>query len=91
MDNAEAAAVLEEHLAAFVNRPYAELAAEVGRAETIEAKGPSGTAYQIELNVLYDSVPGGDLRIMGSIDAGFWRAFAPLCKSAIMKPDGELV
>lgn len=91
MDKDEAAAVLNQHLAAFVHRPYVELATIVDQPQTIEAVGASGAAYQIEFNVFYDSGRSGDLRIMGSIDDGGWRAFAPLTKSEIMKPSGELV
>jgi hypothetical protein len=91
MNNDEAATVLEQYLAAFVRRPYAELAAMIDNPQSIEAIGSSGTVYQIEFDVFYDSEPSGDLRIMGCIDDGGWRAFAPLSKSEIMKPTGELV
>lgn len=91
MDKDEASAVLDQHLAIFVRRSYAELAAIVDQSQSAQANGPSGTAYQIEFNVFYDSGRSGDLRIMGSIDDGGWRALAPLSKSEIMKPTGELV
>jgi hypothetical protein len=51
-------------------------------------KGPSGIFYQIETRVFWDSAPNGNLRIVGSIDDGGWRAFVPLTESLIMKPDG---
>jgi hypothetical protein len=47
--------------------------------------------YQIELNVFWDSKPGNNLRIMGSIDDAGWRAFLPLTESLIMQLDGTLI
>jgi hypothetical protein len=91
MDKDEATAVLDQHLALFVRRSYAELVAIIDQPQSVEAKGASGVAYQIEFNIFYDSGTSGDLRIMGSIDDGSWRAFAPLTKDEIMKPTGELV
>ena len=91
MNKGEALAVLDQHLALFVRRSYAELAAIIDQPQSAHASGPSGAAYQIEFNVFYDSGTSGDLRIIGSIDDGGWRAFAPLSKSEIMKPTGELV
>jgi len=91
MDKDEAIAVLDRHLASFVRRPYAELAAIIDQPQSTEATGPSGAVYQIEFNVFYDSGTTGDLRIMGSIDDGGLRSFAPLTKDEIMKPTGELV
>lgn len=91
MNSDEAATVLDQQLAAFVRRPYSELAALVDQPQTAQTVAASGTAYQLEFNVFYDSGAGGDLRIMGSIDDGGWRAFVPLTKSEIMKPTGELV
>ena len=91
MNKEEALAVLDQHLALFVRRSYAELAAIIDHPQSAHASGPSGAAYQIEFNVFYDSGTSGDLRIIGSIDDGGWRAFAPLSKSEIMKPTGELV
>ena len=83
--------MLDQQLASFVRRPYAELAAILDQPQIAEVTGPSGAVYQIEFTVFYDSGTSGDLRIMGAIDDGGWRAFAPLTKSEIMKPTGELV
>jgi len=90
MDDSEATKVLQEHLTQFTRRGYAELAAFIDRPQTIRATGTSGTAYQIEFNVFYDSPSKQDLRIMASIDDGGLRALAPLTRSEIMRPSGEL-
>ncbi len=33
----------------------------------------------------------GSVRVIGAIDSGFWRAFAPLDDSFLVRPDGSLV
>ncbi len=92
MDKHEAAAVLDQHLASFVRRPYAELAAIINQPQSARATGPSGAVYQIEFNVFYDdSHKKEDLRIIGSIDDGGLRSLMPLTKTEIMKSTGELV
>lgn len=63
----------------------------IAHTEVKQLAGQTGADYQIELNVFWDSKPDGDLRIMGSIDDGGWRAFFTLTKSLIMKPDGKLI
>jgi hypothetical protein len=62
----------------------------IGRDEVKTVIGASGVNYQIEVTLLWDSRPGENLRIIGSIDDGGWRAFVPLTDSLIMKPDGTL-
>jgi hypothetical protein len=90
VDNVEAKLVLTIKLDAFVARPYSELVTLIGKPEVLELAGESGTNFQIEFNVFFDSKPGGDLRIVGSIDDGL-RAWMPLTRTLIMKPDGTLV
>jgi hypothetical protein len=92
MDKSEAQSVLDQQLALFTRRSYAELVAMIDRPQVTQAKGPSGAAYNIEFNIFYDdSHRKQDLRIMGSIDDGSGRSFMlPVTKSEIMKPTGEL-
>jgi hypothetical protein len=91
MNKDEAKAILSDQLKSFTTRSYSELAAFIDTPVDVEIAGPSGTKYGIEINVFFDSKPGGDLRIIGSIDDGGWRAVVPLSDSLIMKPDGNLV
>jgi hypothetical protein len=63
----------------------------IGHPEIRTVAFESGVNYQIEINVLSDFKPDGDLSIMGSIDDGGWRAFLPLTESLIMKPDATLI
>ena len=93
MDKTEAQSVLDQQLASFTRRSYADLIATIDHPRATQAKGPSGTTYNIEFNVFYDdSHRKQDLRIMGSIDDGSGRSFVlPLTKTEMMKPTGELV
>ena len=93
MDKAEAQSVLDQQLALFTRRSYADLVAVIDCPQATQATGPSGAKYNIEFNVFYDDGhKKKDLRIFGSIDDGGARTFMlPLTKTEIMKPTGELV
>lgn len=91
MDTREASHLLTEALARYRALPYSDLRARIGDAVSIEGVGADGPKYQIEVNFDWDDRPGGDIRVMGSIDDGGWRAFFPLCDSFIMAPDGRFV
>ena len=91
MNKAEAESILSRELRAFASRPYDKLVELISHPDVRNIVSESGVNYQIELNVFWDSQPKKDLRIMGSIDDGGWRAFLPLTESLIMKPDGTLI
>ena len=91
MDKHEANQLLSEALAKYRAVSYSDLPARIGDATCTEVIGASGTSYQIEINWDWDDRPGGDIRVMGSIDDGGWRAFFPLCDSFIMAPNGRVV
>jgi len=90
MKKPEAQSILDEQLSIFVRQPYAKLAELVNVPKNITVQAPSGTKFQIEFNVFYDSGKQQNLRIIGSIDDGGWRAMMPLTKTLIVKPNGEL-
>jgi hypothetical protein len=89
MNDQEALELLERELAAFRELPYSDLAQRIGGSLTSECVGAAGAIYQIEIQVLWDDRPGGNVRVMGSIDDGGWRAFAPLTRSFIRRADGS--
>ena len=61
----------------------------IGEQQTAIASGESGAEYQIEVEVFWDSEPGGLLRVLGSIDDGSLRAaFRPVCEDFLMGPEG---
>lgn len=92
MNNEEAIAVLEGELARFRDSSYDEL---VDRMETgsihVERDGGRRARYQVEIEIFWDSVPGGNIRVMGSIGNGGWRAFVPLCRDLIKAPNGSFI
>jgi hypothetical protein len=91
MDKAEARRVLSEHLESYRARSYRELASQIDEVDTREFLAPSGNLYQVEIQVLWDDQPGGNLRVIGSIDDGGWSAFRPVTDDFIMAPDGRFV
>jgi hypothetical protein len=56
-----------------------------------ELAGSSGAQYQLEITFHWDGPKGGDIRVIGSIDDGGWRAFLPLTRSFIKSADGSFV
>jgi hypothetical protein len=91
LDNDEAKSLLTSHLRSYRDRTYAELAALIGTVQVAQLAGAGGVEYQVEITFHWDDRSGGDIRVMGSIDDGGWRAFIPLCDSFIMAPDGTFV
>ena len=92
MDKEEARSVLREHLRTHQTRSYADLATNIGNAGCVEVTGPSGLKYQIEVDVLWDHKPGGNIRVMAGIDDGTFRAaLSPLTDGFIRAPDGTFV
>ena len=91
MDNLEARQILRRHLETYRSRSYAQLTELIGEPHACELSAPSGKSYQVEVEALWDNQPDGNVRVMGSIDDGGWRAFVPLTQSFIMACDGSLV
>jgi hypothetical protein len=71
--------------------PYSKLAAMVGTNENKEIVGNDGNTYQLEIDVFWDNTKPGDVRVMAAVDDGGWRAFKPLTRDFIMRPDGTFV
>lgn len=91
MDKAEASQVLRVQLEPWRRCTYAELARKVGHSQRFELNGPSGVWYQGHIRMYWDDEPDGAVRVIGSIDDGGWRAFAPLTDSFILGSDGTFV
>jgi len=77
MNKSEAQKILTEQLARFSARSHSELKrfVEEERVEAYEVCGPLGTAYQVEIQFIWDDTPGDTIRILGSVDDGGLRAF----------------
>lgn len=87
MDREEALSLLNAKLDEYRKLAYDQLAARVGDEEFPEVVGASGTPYQIEIQIVWDDKPGGDVRVMAAIDDGGWRAFMPLSADFLVIPD----
>ena len=86
MDSQEAIAVLRENLNEYRRLTYSDLQAKVGEDRHFQIVAPSGTEYQVEVQVFWESDPGGSLMVVGSVDDGGLRAFMPLCETLVVEP-----
>ena len=91
MNKREARNLLQEQLATYRRLPYTAPTARIGTEDHLEVVGPSGSSYQVEILVMWDGIPGGNVRVDGAVDDGGMRAFFPLCAAFFMAPDGTLV
>lgn len=92
MDRLEARLLLEEFLQELKACPHRELQGLIRNPLCLERQGPSGTVYQMEYEALWDIEPGGDLRIIASIDDGrFLSALMPVSSGFLVSPQGELI
>lgn len=57
--------------------------------ETREVTAESGTTYQLEPQVFWDTQPGRAVRVIVSVDAGGLSAFQPVTDSFILAPDSS--
>jgi hypothetical protein len=91
MDTAEAKIVLASELGKYRLRSYAELRERIGSQDDFTAAASSGKQYQVEVGFLWDGKPENNIRVMGAIDDGGWRAMIPLTESFILSPSGEFI
>jgi hypothetical protein len=92
MDKKEAKQIIRAELEPFRAKPYWELVQMIdAEPATGECTGPSGKWYQTEIQVFWDGKPHGNLRVVGSIDDGGWRAFFPVCDGFVKSPSDEFV
>jgi len=92
MDKNAAIQILERELAIFRDKPYVDLVGRIPeRTLEYERSAATGAKYQVEIQFFWDNQPGGNVRVMGSIDDGGWRAFLPLSRSFIKSADGSFV
>ncbi len=91
MDKKKAAVALAEQLGLYRTRTYDMLKGMIGKVDAYEVMTADGSAYQIEVQVFWDDKPDGHIRVIGAIDDGGWRAFAPLSDDFIMTPDGTFL
>ena len=91
MNNEEARSILRKHLENYRKRTYGDLVQLIDEPQTAEIRTANGITYQLEIEVFWDAAPNGDIRVLGSIDDGGLRAFAPLNEGFILAPNGQFV
>lgn len=91
MNNKEALELLNKELQGFREVDYATLVDRIGDTHVVERTGASGVEYQVDIEVMWDGRPDGDVMVMGSVDDGGLRAFAPLTRTFIKSPKNEFV
>jgi hypothetical protein len=91
LNRTEASELLRVHLSSWRSRSYQELADHLGESHQVIVKGASGTDYQVDVQVVWDDETHGNIRVIGSIDDGGWRAFVPLTDAFLLAPDGSFV
>jgi hypothetical protein len=91
MDHEEARAVLRGELARYRACTRAQLERLLSEQDIKEARGKSGTIYQVEIEAVWESRVGGSIRVLGHIDDGGVRALLPLTEDFIVAKDGGFV
>jgi hypothetical protein len=91
MSKTEAARVVAGELRRYREMGYDALSSRLGQNEVYEVRAPSGTVYQIEVQVFLDGADSDDIRVLGAADGGGVGAFCPLCDDFIIRPDGTFV
>jgi hypothetical protein len=86
MNKSEAHKILGEQLARFGSHTELVPLVESRHVETLEVRGESGTAYQVEVQFFWDDVRRRIVRVVGSIDDGGIRAFVPLTETLLISP-----
>lgn len=87
MNEKEAFQFLAEELEYYEGIAYPALAQRIGQSIQLERAGTNGTAYQLEIQIMWDAKSEGAIRVIASIDDGRWRAFLPLTGSILKHPE----
>lgn len=88
MNNDEARLIVRQELMKYRSRPYVELSPLVGaQIPTLVVKAASGADYQVVIQIHWDGKCDGDIRVVGLVDDGGWRAFMPVAEDFITGPN----
>ena len=87
MDRKTALKVLSRRLEGYRTLSYEQLTQLVGKATETSEDGN----FQLEIQVFWDSMPDGGVRVVGSVDDGGQRAFFPLTDGFIVTSQGGFV
>ncbi|HKQ86759.1 MAG TPA: hypothetical protein VJS43_08320 [Candidatus Acidoferrales bacterium] len=90
MDRGVARRLVDKEMERLRRLSYEEFLKLLDKPSTTALKGPDGRAYQMETQAFWDSKPGGNIRVMVSVDDGeFFSAVKPLTGDFIISPDGS--
>ena len=93
-DKADAKRLLGAELAKYREMPYEELTELLITEQHIDVRELTSQAagsLQVEIQGFWDDAAEQNLRVLGSIDNGGLRAYCPVTRSFIMRPDGSVV
>jgi hypothetical protein len=90
MDKDEAKELLTKKLAEYRCLSHADLIAKIGDNDCLDVTGPTGVEYQIDVQFVWDSEPGGDVRVMGGIDDGGKTYYSLMVGTNRLKSDDEI-
>ena len=91
MNKQEAQSLLRKTLKRYRKLSYDELRDMMGKIDILEVEGETGTQYQVEVQVFWDNKRKQNIRVLGAIDDGGWRAFLPITDSFIVASDGTFI
>jgi hypothetical protein len=91
MDQTIARKLLIDELQILKTRPFSFFTQSINRTIHKEKMGPDGVGYQIEVEVIWDSRRGGNIRVMGSVHDGKVRSVKPLTEDFIITPAGTFL
>ncbi len=91
MNEAFAREILQRELSSWRAKSYRELVEFIDHVHTAEILGADNHRYQIEIQSFWDSRRRDNVRVLGTVDDGGWRAFKPLAEDFIMAPNGEFI
>lgn len=92
MDKKEAKLLINDILKDYREKDYSVLKGLVNsEPDTGEIVGKSGVKYQYEIQVFWDDNVGGNIRAIGNIDNGGWRAFKPISDDFIKDSNNDFI
>jgi hypothetical protein len=92
MDTQEAQTVLAEQLFPYRGEGYKALQRLLAEPDIFEIQGPSGSAYRLQIEAVWDDRPGGTLRVFGLLEDGEGLgAFAPVTGEFTVASTGAII
>jgi hypothetical protein len=92
VNRAAARRELHKYLDAFRGRGYQALIQDLGNARLVTVTGEDGRSYEIEVQIRWESRPGGDVRVVGLIDdKQLGSAMFPVTEDFIVTSDGQVL